>query len=68
MEREIHADFMAGCALAQDHKNEHDKLNWKAVEVESAVMTMFRFGDADFNEKDHHGEPQLRAAMSVTVM
>jgi hypothetical protein len=58
---EPHADFMAGWALAH---------NWGATEshpypqeTEIAALTMFKLGDLAFNDPDHHGQPELRAAM-----
>src|SRR5262249_9196890 len=67
-EMEPHADFMAGWAIAQYHRD-RDALKGASLEkeavsmqVERAVHTMLSFGETSFNNRDHHGGPTLRAA------
>jgi hypothetical protein len=31
--------------------------------LEEAIGIIFRLGDTEFNKPDHHGQPELRAAM-----
>jgi hypothetical protein len=51
---EPHADFMAGWFMGGGAD--------EGV-VEAAVRTLFDKGDYAFNDRDHHGEPEFRAAM-----
>ena len=58
-EMEMHADFMAGWALAkysEHHWEFRPTLLW-------TVEAMFGFGDTAFTAATHHGEPHLRRAM-----
>ena len=72
-EMEPHADFMAGWAMAQVHK-QHMPTERKialqvprgdrlALQVETSAQQMFSFGDTAFTNRDHHGEPLFRAVM-----
>jgi hypothetical protein len=67
-----HADFMAGWAFARAQKRKSDvKVDtslavlrfFHKIPREEAVRMMFSAGDTKFNDKGHHGEPQLRAVM-----
>jgi len=57
---EPHADFMAGWAYARSSPRAQP---WVKENFELGVRLMFGLGDTDFNDPQHHGEPQLRAAM-----
>jgi hypothetical protein len=54
------SDFMAGWAMAK-----YSFVNPRAVteNAKSAAMTMFGLGDTFFDDRKHHGEPELRHAM-----
>jgi hypothetical protein len=52
---EPHADFMAGWFLSQ--------IDEQYGSVLVAATILFRLGDTEFTDTDHHGEPELRAAM-----
>lgn len=56
---EPHADFMAGWFLSQVWNKPIEK----TMLLQSAAMTLFDLGDTAFNDKEHHGEPEFRAAM-----
>jgi hypothetical protein len=62
---EPHADFLAGWFVGRSHKNAVIKLPtlWTASQVEAAAREMFERGDLAFNTPDHHGHPEMRAAM-----
>jgi hypothetical protein len=57
---EPHADFMAGWAYAR-HSPKSEA--WVRENLELGVQLMFGLGDTDFNDPQHHGQPELRAAM-----
>lgn len=52
---EPHADYLAGWYLGRRSRRER--------EIVIAAMTMFRFGDWQFNSWSHHGTPHYRARM-----
>jgi hypothetical protein len=52
---EPHADFMAGWLLAQSPTDKYYS--------DAAAEALFALGDTEFNSPDHHGQPELRAAM-----
>jgi hypothetical protein len=57
---EPHADFMAGWAYARGSPKAEP---WVKENLELGVRLMFSLGDTAFNDPQHHGEPELRAAM-----
>ena len=57
---EPHADFLAGWAYA---RNSPPAQPWVKESFELGVRLMFGLGDTAFNDPQHHGQPELRAAM-----
>jgi len=57
---EPHADFLAGWAYARSSPQSQP---WVKENFELGVRLMFSLGDTAFNDPQHHGEPELRAAM-----
>jgi hypothetical protein len=58
---EPHADFLAGWAI--DRAWLSDLFSDKDGSFNNAVRLIFSLGDTAFNSPDHHGTPELRAAM-----
>jgi len=64
-EMEPHADFMAGWLLGvkMERMVKFYGEDIGALGIEEGARSMFQKGDTLFNDREHHGEPQLRAAM-----
>jgi hypothetical protein len=61
---EPHADFMAGWVCGRNkEKSSHMLFSRLATNLDQQANLAFSIGDTDFNDRDHHGEPQFRAAM-----
>ena len=58
---EPHADFLAGWAIDRTWLN--DLFSDKDGSFNNAVRLIFSLGGTAFNSPDHHGTPELRAAM-----
>lgn len=58
---EPHADFLAGWAIDKAWLN--GLFSDKDASFENAVRLIFSLGDTEFNSPDHHGTPEMRAAM-----
>ena len=57
---EPHADFLAGWAYARGSPKAEA---WVRDNLELGVRLMFSLGDTAFNDPQHHGQPEFRAAM-----
>ena len=57
---EPHADFLAGWAYARGSPKAEP---WVRENLELGVRLMFSLGDTAFNDPQHHGQPEFRAAM-----
>ncbi|HLG57941.1 MAG TPA: hypothetical protein VI485_21525 [Vicinamibacterales bacterium] len=53
---ELHADFMAGWWLGMFNL----QTAGQGINISSAARSVFNKGDFDYNNPDHHGEPQER--------
>jgi hypothetical protein len=64
-EMEPHADFMAGWLLGvkMERMVKFYGQDIGSFRIEEGAKSMFQKGDTLFNDRQHHGEPQLRAAM-----
>ena len=64
-EMEPHADFMAGWLLGvkMERMIQFYGQDIGSFGIEEGARSMFQKGDTLFNDGEHHGEPQLRAAM-----
>jgi hypothetical protein len=56
---EPHADFMAGWCLGRQQAEYRVEPKY----IELLVKSLFEKGDTGFYDRDHHGEPEFRAAM-----
>ena len=59
MNMELHADFMSGWYLAR-----RSTISW--TNVRDALLSLYRLGDYEFNNPNHHGTPQARLDAAYT--